>query len=139
MNDAWSNYRIAKAYENLQRYADAKVWMDKCLALQPDNLDFILQNGILLMKNKEDAQAKENFERLNKLYTKNAESWAYLGIIHLKKSEFNAAQLSFNKALQLNPDLQLALENLKLLHQTTGNSIETKKIELRLLALKNRK
>lgn len=139
MDDAWSNYRIAKAYENMQRYAEAKNWMDKCLAIQPDNLDFILQNGILLMKNKEDAQAKENFERLNQLYTKNAECWAYMGIIHLKKSEFNAAQISFNRALQLNPDLELALENLKLLYQTTGNSIETEKIELRLLELKNKK
>lgn len=138
LKDAWTNYRVAKSFENMNQYAQAKQWMEACLAIQPENLDFILQNGILLLKNKEDAQAKENFERLNALYSKNAEGWAYLGIIHLKKSEFNAAQINFNKALLLNPDLQLALENLKLLYQTTGNSIEAKKIEVRLSELKSK-
>ncbi len=137
--DAWSNYRVAKAYENTNRYNEAKPWMEACVKLQPDNLDFILQQGILLLKNKEDAQASENFERLNKLYSKNAESWAYLGIIQLKKSAFLKAQMYFDKALKLDPDLQLALENLKLLYQTTGNAVEVQKINKRLEDLVKRK
>lgn len=134
--DAWSNYRVAKAYENTGKYDMAVKWMDACLALQPDNLDFILQNGILLIKNEQYAEASENFTRLNKLYSKNAESWAWLGTIHLKKSEFSKAQSCFDRALMLDPDLQLALENLKLLFQTTGNTAELQKIELRLRLLK---
>ncbi len=133
--DAWTNYRVAKAFENTQKYEEAKKWMNACLAIQPSNLDFILQSGILLIKINQDAEALESFQHLNKLYSKNAESWAYMGIIYLKKSEYNIAQQYFNKSLLLDPDLQIALENLKLLFQTTGNSIEVTKIEIRLKEL----
>ncbi|MES2616642.1 MAG: tetratricopeptide repeat protein [Bacteroidota bacterium] len=138
-DDAWTNYRVSKAFEKIGQFELASQWMEACLRLQSTNLDFILQNGILLLKNKQTAQASENFKKLNLLYSKNAESWAYLGIIHLQKSEYLQAQTYFNKALMLDPDLEIALENMRLMFQTTGNSLEVQSIDQRLAIIRARK
>lgn len=138
-NDAWSNYRVSKAYERKGDFIKASDWMQACIQIQPANLDFILGYGILLLKNERTAEASEQFTSLNKLYSKYAESWAYMGIIHLKKSEYNKATECFNKSLALDPDLELALENLKRMFQTLGNTPGVTATEQRLTAIRQRK
>ncbi|NQW42489.1 MAG: tetratricopeptide repeat protein [Bacteroidetes bacterium] len=137
-NDAWSNYRVAKAFENIKQYESSKTWYNYTLDLQPRNLDFLLQYGALLIKNNQDKNAEEVFNKLNSLYGKNAESWAYLGIIYLKQNNYSAAKRNFDKALALNPDLLLALQNSKIMQTTLNNSNLILALDERIRVIENR-
>jgi hypothetical protein len=130
--DAWTDYRIAKAYDHENQGAQAVEWFDRVIEKEPGNLDFLLQYSVLLIRQQQYRQAEDLLVKLNKLYSKNAESWAYLGLVKLKSNEPATAKQYFQKALALDPDLLVALQNLKNLYQFLGNTEEVKKLELRI-------
>jgi Tfp pilus assembly protein PilF len=130
--DAWTAYRVAKAYEHGANLEKSMEWFEKVLDKEPGNLDFLLQYSVILIKTKQYRKAEEMLDKLNKLYSKNAESWAYLGMVKLQANELVLAKQYFLKALALDPDLMVALQNLKNLYQFTGNAEEVKKLEDRI-------
>ncbi len=130
--DAWSCYRIAKAYESSNKQAEAKEWFQNCLTIQPQNLDFKLQYAWFLIQIKQYKVAEIQLTEYNKLYSKTSESYAYLGLIELNNKELGKAKKYFDKALSLNPDLELALQNLKNIQLQLGNIIEVEKLEQRI-------
>jgi hypothetical protein len=134
--DAWCNYRIAKAFERLSKNSEALLWFDRAIQLQNKNLDFVLQYSLLLIKMNDLNKAKEMLLYINGLYSKNEEVWAALGLIYMKQQSFLEAKKHFQKALSLNPDLLLALQNLRELNVLLGNVDEVQKLEKRISAIK---
>jgi hypothetical protein len=130
--DVWTCYRVAKSYEHSDDMPHANEWFDKVMEKQPGNLDFLLQYSVLLIRQQQYKRAGEMLERLNKLYSKNAESWAYLGMVKLQGNEPGLAKQYFLKALSLDPDLMIALQNLKNLYAFLGHNEEVKKLEVRI-------
>lgn len=130
--DAWSAYRIGKAYERLKRYDEADVWMDKAIALQPKNLDFLLQKASMLVKNSQFKKAQPVVEKYLKLYSKSAEAWALMGLVQMNSNSPSLAKQSFLKALSYNPDQLTALNNLLTLETLLGNQVEIAKLKKRI-------
>jgi tetratricopeptide (TPR) repeat protein len=137
--DVWTCYRVAKAFEHTGNMQATLEWFDKVLAKEPGNLDFLLQYSVVLIREKQYRRAEELLNKLNKLYSKNAEAWAYLGMIKLQASEPALAKQYFLKALALDPDLMVALQNLKTLYAFSGNDVEVKKLERRIGQLNHSK
>jgi hypothetical protein len=133
--DAWTSYRIAKAYDHKGKLDKASEWLEKAVAKESGNLDFLLQHAVLRIRLKQYRQAEEMLVKLNGLYSKNAESWAYLGMVKLQGNEPALARKYFMKALSLDPDLLIALQNLKTLYSILGNDEEVRKIEARIKTL----
>lgn len=135
--DGWTAYRIAKSFERMSNNPKALEWFDKAIEFQAQNLDFLLQKSYLLIKMKQFSKAKPILENLNKLYSKNAESWACLGLVHMNENQLSLAKNNFEKSLSLNPDLVLAIQNLRTLEQLLGNIEKVKVLDLRLSKIKN--
>lgn len=135
--DAWTTYRVAKAYERNGDLNKSAEWFIQAMEKAPANLDFMLQYGVLMVKAGQYRKAEVQLEKLNGLYSKNAESWAYLGLAKLKLDDLSHAKQNLEKALSLDPDLMVALQNLKNLYAMTGNVVEEKKLEVRISILAN--
>ncbi len=139
LKDDWSNYRIAKAYENTQNIEKAIYWMSLVAEHAPSHIDFQIQYAQLLIKNESYQQADQLLDKAITMYSKNPESYAFKGIIALKNSQFSNAKKLFLKALSLDPDLLLALQNLKLLYQQTNEKLELERIQKRIDVIMKRK
>lgn len=134
--DAWSCYRIAKANENSGKNSEAKEWFQQCLSIQPKNLDFKLQYSWFLIQQKQFKEAEIQLKEYNQMYSKTAECYAYLGLIELSNKEIGKAKKYFDQSLSLNPDLELALQNLKNIQLQLGNKTEVEKLEQRIKNIK---
>lgn len=136
--DAWSNYRIAKAFENINSLESADQFFIIALEIQSNNLDFILQHAVLQIKMKQWSKAEVSLNKYNSLYSKTAETWAYLGLVKYNAKLLSEAKNHFLKALQLDPDQILALKNLEQIY-LLSNPIEAGKITKRIAALSSKK
>lgn len=136
--DAWTAYRIAKAYERLERLDKASEWFENTLAIQPKNIDFLLQYSTLLIKRKQYKLAESKLLELNKLYDKSTEAWAAMGLVKMALSEYPKARLCFEKSLSLFPDQLTALQNLKILEELAGNIKEAAILEKRITLINKR-
>ena len=120
--DAWTSYRIAKAYEQQSDYANASVFFIKALEEQKQNLDFLLQYAIMQIKSGDWKKAEASLNRYNTLYSKTADVWAYLGLVKMNEQNYSQAKQHFTKALTLDPDQITALRNMKLIYKMTGDT-----------------
>jgi Tetratricopeptide repeat len=119
--DAWTFYRIAKAYEQQKDYTNAGLFYIKAIDLQDKNLDFLLQYAIMQIKAGDWKKAESTLIRYNALYSKTADAWAYLGLVYMNERNYGQAKLCFTKALALDPDQITALRNLKLIYSMSGD------------------
>lgn len=127
--DAWTAYRIAKAYENSGQLPEAAGYFLKALSVQSANPDFIFQYVKLLMKMNEWKKAGLELEKLTVMANKHADAWAAFGIVKLKTGHIAEARKMFEKALALDPDQLPALTNLKSIFELSGNSEKVKELE----------
>ena len=134
-HDAWTCYRVAKAYEHEGAMEKAVEWFEKVIGKEPANLDFLLQYSVILIRQKQYKKAGDMLEKHNRLYSKSAEGWAYLGMVKLQLNELALAKKHFLKSLTLDPDLMVALQNLKTLYEFSGNTEEVNKLEKRIRKL----
>ncbi len=136
-NDAWTFYRIAKAYERLNDAPNAELWFDKAVNKEPLNLDFLLQKGNLLIKTKQFRKAETVLNQYIKLYSKNSDVWAYFGLVYMNNNQPSKAKEAFTKSLSFNPDNLTALQNLLSLENILGNSAQVAKLQSRINAIKH--
>ncbi|MEZ4805130.1 MAG: tetratricopeptide repeat protein [Bacteroidia bacterium] len=137
--DAWTNYRIANAYQNLGQLEQANTFFAEALRMEPQNLDFILQYAVLLIKQDQWIKAEKQLNAYNTLYSKTAETWAYLGLAAMKKNELGAAKKHFLKALSLDPDDLISLQNLKTLYGIGNESDKVDEMNRRIQVIQNKK
>lgn len=131
-SDAWTNYRIAKAFENRLAYSDAGLYYLRALEVQGSNLDFLLQYAILLIKSKDWKKAELSLNKYNSLYAKTADAWAYLGLVKMNERNYSEAAKCFNKALSLDPDQITALRNLKIIYALSGDKAKEASVDAAL-------
>jgi len=136
--DAWSNYRIAKAFEKLNNLNKAESFLAKAVEQNSKSLDFILQYAVLEIKLNKWKQAESLLLNYNKLFSKSSESWAYIGLIKLKENKLSEAKNNFIRSLNLDPDQAIALQNLYQIY-LLSNPLEAEKIAKRIAALKIKK
>lgn len=136
--DAWTSYRIAKAYENTNQTQKALTYYEHAIELMPKQLDFRLQALGFMIKQEAWQMMETSVNDYLNLYDKTAEVHAYKGVLLMRKNALSEAQSAFNKALSLDPDLLLALQNLKQLYGLMGNTALEKSIELRIQTYKKR-
>jgi hypothetical protein len=136
--DAWSNYRIAKAFEKLNNLNKAESFLAKAVEQNSKSLDFILQYAVLEIKLNKWKQAESLLLNYNKLYSKSAEAWAYIGLVKLKENKLSEAKSNFILSLNLDPDQAIALQNLYQIY-LLSNPIEAQKIAKRIAALNIKK
>jgi tetratricopeptide (TPR) repeat protein len=100
-----------RAWVYLFRQDWAKAAQDAALALQqnPDDIDLLMVKGIAHRELQETAAARDCFDRISKLDSKNSGAIFNLAKLDLAKGDWTAAAAGFSKALQLAPQLPEAL------------------------------
>ena len=136
--DAWTNYRIAKAFEKLNNLIKAESFLAKAVEQNNKALDFILQYAVLEIKLNKWKQAESLLLNYNKLYSKSADAWAYIGLVRLKENKLSEAKSNFLQSLKLDPDQPIALQNIYQIY-LLSNPLEADKIAKRIAALKRKK
>lgn len=136
--DAWTSYRIAKSFERNGQGSQAEEYFARAVEAAPENLDFILQYAVFQLKAGKLNKAEQLLNRYNGLYSKTAESWAYLGILKLQSGKLAEARQHLLHALSLDPDLLPALENLKIMYDKLGQTAEMAGIQKRIEAIRLR-
>jgi predicted CXXCH cytochrome family protein len=138
LKDEWSNYRVAKAYESKGDYENALRWMSLLMKESHSNIDFLIQYASILIKVNSINKAEKLLLSSLQLNTKNADAYALLGLIALKNNQLSNAKRYSIKALSLDPDLVLALKNLKLLYTQTQELSQLEEINNRLDKINHR-
>ncbi|MDP2176139.1 MAG: tetratricopeptide repeat protein [Bacteroidota bacterium] len=138
LKDDWSNYRVAKSYESKGEFEKALQWMGLIIDEKKPNIDFMTQYANLLIKTNAFNKAEKILLSTVQLYAKNADVYAMLGFIALKNNQLSELKKYSLKALTLDPDLVLALNNLKLLYTQTQEIAKLEEIEKRLKVIEIR-
>ncbi len=111
--------RQASSQTLAQPIADAieQVW----LTSGDGNIDFIMQNAILAMEQRDFVVAEELLDRVIELMPLYAEGWNKRAMVHFMKKEYEKALATLRHALALDPKHFQALHGLALTLQEIGD------------------
>lgn len=87
-----------------------------------------------LMENK-PLEALEAYNEYISIHSRNPVVWHNMGITYILMMDRNNAEKCFQKALEINPDYELAKYNLKILENATQKDIERMAKEYRVIAV----
>lgn len=110
-NDDKNNVAIgnlALNYVNQDSLAEASIWADRGLALSPDNEDFLLPKGMILMYQGKVAEAYEYFDRVKKMNKRNVMAFYYSAVIMLSQKNYSAALDDLQRVLEQAPEFKQA-------------------------------
>ena len=142
-NDPWTSYRIAESYMKRDDFSAATPWMKRSIELKPKQLNFLQKYGNLLYSLNKINDARLVFEKILSYNPKYAEAWNSLGLLICDKGKGDLAKALeyYDKALSLDPDLELALINSLDIFNATGDEEKFMKYLNRLyrIAPKNEK
>jgi len=113
-NYAIAFFKMADNYEYLDEHDKQRIYLQKALALvdhasEKDRL--IIQGYAANVLNESPLQAIECYKKLIALDPKDPESYIKLGAVWRNLEEWDLAMEQFDKALMINPENPLALEN----------------------------
>ncbi len=121
ITDAWTNYRIGQAFQNLGEFEKALSYVSKASELAKANLEFKNKRAILFIQKGDLQTANILLEESLNLNPKQVEPWVNLGFSYLQMGAIEKAFRSYEKALALDPDHPQALLNLAALYNLQGN------------------
>jgi len=107
--DPKNNIAIAElinAYVNVDSIAQASLWVEKGLQLAPDNEDFLLPKGLVLMRQGKVAEAYEYIDRCKKLNRRNVMAFYYSAIIMDSQKNYSAALDDLKTVLEQAPNFK---------------------------------
>lgn len=107
--DPKNNIAIAElinAYVNIDSIAQASFWVEKGIQLAPDNEDFLLPKGLVLMRQGKVAEAYEYIERCKKLNRRNVMAFYYSAIIMDSQKNYSAALDDLKVVLEQAPNFK---------------------------------
>lgn len=113
--DAWTCYRIASSFYNLNFYDKAKIYFKKSVSLAPLNLDFKNELAGTLIKLNELDSAKLLLNNIVEMNPKYEKAYYNLGVLHAISHKYTLALEQFNKAIALNPNYDQAIRNKELI------------------------
>jgi len=137
-NATWKDERcasmrfISRCYIALNRYEEAKMWLDKAISEAPHLRDPYIEKALLSyqLKNWEDVEtACENALKIvsqQKTYINEIFSWDHtvydlLAISYFNQKKYNESYLNIKKALEINPDDERLKNNLKIIESYINN------------------
>ncbi len=121
ITDAWTNYRIGQAFQNLGEFEKALSYVSKASELAKANLEFKNKRAILFIQKGDLQTANILLEESLNLNPKQVEPWVNLGFSYLQMGAIEKAFKSYEKALALDSDHPQALLNLAALYNLQGN------------------
>ncbi len=126
LRDSWTSYRVGEAYMKQGKYAEAESWIDQTVSLKPKQLAFLLKQGNVKYHLGKIVEAQKIFEQILYLNPKYPEAWNSLGLIICNKGQgdLNKALSYYQRALQLDPDMENALINCLDIYNAQGNRKE---------------
>ena len=109
--DAWLCYRVGEAYQYKSDFINAQKFYAQAYKLAPYFPDFLNKYSSACLNNNQLSLAKSLFEKLVKEFPTYAPGFSNLGYLYLTQENIPMAIINFEKALQLDPDYELALMN----------------------------
>lgn len=111
--DAWSLFRIGDAFFNLNLFPQSKTYLKKSVNLSPYNLDFQNKLGTIYIKLGELKEAEKVLKFIIKENPNFKQAYCNLGIIKSMKKEYEKSIALYEKAIDLDPNYTLAIDNKK--------------------------
>lgn len=97
-------YNRACKREALRDYEGAAKEYEKMIELEPENLKYYFEQGILYYKDGNYLLSLVSFQHLADREPKHKEVYLYIGLIYSNLYLYPEAKLRFNKAIKINPD-----------------------------------
>lgn len=134
VNDAWTAYRIGEAWSQQQQVQQALPWLDRAHQLAPGQLKFKTKLASALVSSKQVDRALTLLNELVGAYSKDPSVMNNRGFAYVLQGDMNAAERDFLRALQLDPDSEIAIANLASLYLNTARQDQAKKYTAELIA-----
>ena len=106
-------YNLGLLASDLERLEEALKWLEKALALKNDDVDILAALGTVHLKAGRDSEAEILFQKALKM-SENEVVYNNLGTIFFHRKDYRKAKEFYHKALDINPDYQVARENIAL-------------------------
>ncbi len=109
-NDTVALLALADEYYAGEQYADAGNWLDKLLAIEPENVDAMLARGAVSFNLGSLPAAETTWKKVLVIDPKNAEAHYDLGFLYLNQTppDWTAVQREWNTVIDLDPTSPLA-------------------------------
>lgn len=124
---AWTNYRIAKAFDQVKQIANSVEWYKTAWNKAPKNLDFGAEYANILLREKLYGECEQVISTLEKLQQKSELVLLNSGALKFLKGNYPEAKAKFKKLIQLHPDNELGHLYLAELCLKTQQEAEAKK------------
>lgn len=131
--DAWTLYRIAEAYNNLNENKEALNYIRAAVNEAPYILEFRNKLGVIALANNDLLLAKQSFEFIYKENPKFVSALSNLAYIYMQEGKINEADELLNKAIYLDPDYEQALFNKASIYMFKNDKLAAIKIIKRIL------
>ena len=102
--DAWTMYRIGKAYDRVSSLSEAVEWYKLAWENMSLNIDFGVEYANALSRNKRFNDAEIVLKKLLQFQSKNDLVFTNLGSVFFNQNKIGEAKNQFLKAIALNPD-----------------------------------
>ncbi|MBL7924006.1 MAG: tetratricopeptide repeat protein [Bacteroidia bacterium] len=134
--DAWTSYRVGEACQHTGRNRDALLWFRNASLLAPLNPEFANKYANALVSAGRYKEAERIFTDLNAEHPDYAPAFCNRGFLLLsQQGDATAALRLFDKALQLDPDYELALLNKASVFIVQGKVKEARRILTQVLRI----
>ncbi|MBS1652326.1 MAG: tetratricopeptide repeat protein [Bacteroidetes bacterium] len=110
--NAWTCYRVAESYTNLEKSKNALPWLEQSCKLAPYNLEFRNKLAICYISIGNLPAAENELNFVLKEYPKNISAYTNLGYLNLLKQNPEKAIMLYNKALAIDPKYEPLLLNI---------------------------
>ncbi|NNE46053.1 MAG: tetratricopeptide repeat protein [Rhodothermales bacterium] len=135
LSDAWTLYRIGESAAKIGNVRQSIRFFERAVAEAPEHLQFRNKLATAYTADRQLPRATELFDALLKDHPKFADAYNNRGFARVLLGDLENAQVDFEKALSLNPDLEPALANLASLFANTNRLDRSRKYLERLIEM----
>ena len=106
-------YNLGILASDQDKLEDARIYLEKAAALKDDDADILTALGTVHLKAGDDTEAEKLFLKALELEESDV-LYNNLGTIFFRRKNYGKAKEFYRKALDINPDYQVARENIAL-------------------------
>ena len=123
-----AQYKRGMRLFNESHLTEAIAAFEKCLQLEPSHEKSLIHLGLAFFKNDDLERAEKIFKVACTDLSHNPVSFYYLGLVYKKMGHREKAQEAFTEAIYIDPDFQLAADELEqIIPEKTGSFFESLK------------